>query len=554
MFKKSFVSSDEKKKFKEQIISTLLKISDGEDIKSVAQKIINSKNVQYNYLKKITGSKNVLDPHFNSEPNRGLILGGYNFKVSVKIDPKLKPKNHQQDIVTLTPQKSRTKIDEFCSQMNYSPLDIISALRRLGLIREETHPELRESLDCRVKKSLSHLYNYISNQLANGYPTNEQYMSYKKKVYPLGYPLCSGCDKATQSLLNLSYFSVELKTSSSGKPHIIQQVSNSLEEVEDLHAEIDVQIARNENVRRHILEYGVDYIHAAPDTAIELEICFGSLGPLMLKICNGREEEGIEWMKSLLYTRAVNLGIKRLIEKPGWSQKLEKYLPITRSQFQKIKWLNEYNSFTNVSTPIIYDVDNVTFIPMLMERYIAARKKAPDQPSQAEIEGWIRIYTEVAKNLREDIVEFDVTYGEAAIYVAAAYLCANLDRVLEFYRMTLKSRKIPYEIGITNEYLGGIYRVLSIVAGLMTRTIKMKDGISEIAGLFKVVDTNYLMELIKMMIIFIKTVKHEQSLKQKDTPFIKAIINNGKLTMRTLYGDCDLSIDLEKFKPDKAFR
>ena len=554
MFINSFVSSEEKKKLKSQIADTLSKISKEEDIKTIVQKIANSKNVQYNYLKKITGSKNLTDKSFNSATNSGIIFGGYNFRVSLKIDPKLKPRIQRQDAVTLTPQESRSKIDLFCSKFNYSPLDVISALQRLKKIDEKTHKELRESLDCRVKKNISHLYNYISNQLANGYPTDAQYLSYKKKIYPLGHPRCSGCDSETQKILNLNYFSVELKTSCSGKPHIIQQVSNSLEEVEDTHAETDVQIARNENVRRHIIEYGTDYIHAAPDTANEFQICFGSLGPLLLRLCNIKADDAVEWMKSMLYKRAVNLGVKRLIEKPVWSQSLERYLPITRAQYKKVKWLNEYNTFCSVSTPIIYDVENVSFIPLLMEKYIVARKKAADPPSVIEIEGWTNIYTEVVNHMREDETQIELTFSEAAIYVAAAYLCANLDKVLEFHRMTLASRKIPYEIGITTEYLGGIDRTLTIVAGLMARIIRMKDGIAEVAGLFKVVDVNYIMELVKMMIIFIKTVKHKNSLKQQEYPFIKATIQRGHLVMKTLYGDDDISMNLEKFKPEKAFR
>lgn len=549
------LNPETKQKYCQDICARLNNDNNSQSLEAKLKSIIEGKYVQYNYLKEISGSKSLKEKSFMCPKNSGLISNGRNFLVPTKIDEKLKRPKKPRDMVKIVIEKPQTPVDAFICEnaKSCNALDIIKVLIQKKVVNEKTIKYLIDSLDCRNKTNLEKLYNFISNVLANGDPEKSTFISYKKKNYPIGIPTCSGCDAETQKLLNLFYFSVEQKTSGSGKPHIIQQVSNELEGVEDKHAEIDVEIARNENVRKHLDEYGIGYIYSTPDTLNELDVAFGEAGPLLLKL-NSESDKVIEWINKKLYQRAVALGVKRLTQKPIWSKELERVLPPTRAQFKKCKWANEYAQYSNIVTPIEYNVENVSFIPMIMEKYFAARQKAPEPPSVDEINEWRIQVKDVVSKLRVENAEYELNYTQSAFFVATAFLCSQLNDVREYTKTSALGRKIPKSIGITDEFNDGPDRIFSIAADLLARNRRMKDGISEIAGLFKEVNESRVTELLKIIILAIKTMKHVKESNEKEYPIIKATVSNGTLNMSPLYGEGTVAINLEKFKPEKAFR
>ena len=529
-----------------------------EELNKLTSDIENSNCKKYRFLQVISGHDDFIKQRNQEIPqmNNLYIKQMGNFNVPLKIDKSLKPIHKKKDQITLNIRKPKTFIDAICEKIEHaSELDVILALLHLNKLSHNQEENLVESLDYRVQKSIPLFYSFISNRLANGELTNESFQSYKKKSYPLGIPSCSGCSKSTRSILNLFYVAVEQKTSSNGRPTIIQQVSNDLEDVEDTHAACDVDIARNENVRKHLSDYGFDYVHTEPDMWVEMEACFGDKGELILKLQTVESIQQIvqNFLLDTLYKRAKGLGMKRLANKPQWSRDLERILPPTRAQFKKVnKYINDYQIYESIKTPITFKVENVTYLTNIMDKYFTKRSQALKPPTREEISIWREIIDTTAKQLRlsSDSEPFQLTYGRAAQLTAASLLCIAFEVIREMTTITESGRKIPMEIGITEKKFAGAERVMDLAVDyIINKNKQSNDNIQEIAGLFRVVDINQVMDFIKTLTLTIKTMKYCAINDATEAPLLTATIHDGELNINSLYGAQEIYIDLERFRP-----
>ena len=546
------------KEYKDKFISSLRTLYGDDKIQDLLEKLENSKFKKLKFLELATGTKQVLVTAPNDAVKDSLAIKHVkNFNVPIHVDTRLAPNNKRRDIITLNIRKEQTSIDQLCEKVGHiTALDVIKVGTQKGVISKEQREKIIEGMDYRVQKSIPQFYSFISNRLANGVLEKDNFQSYRRKSYPLGIPGCTGCEKSTRSLLNLFYVAVEQKTSSNGRPTIIQQVSTDLEDVEDTHAACDVDIARNENVRRHISEYGFDYVYTEPDTSIEFEKCFGEKGEIILKLAEiGKiHEKVVDFIEKTLYKRSVGLGFERLTHKPKWSRDLERVLPPTRAQFKRPpKIINDYQMYMNISTPITYNVENVTFLNKIVEKYFAKRLSSMKPPTKEEINAWKRVLVETVKQLRtpSGSPALELTYGRAALLVAAGILCVSFDVTREMSALTESGRKIPTEIGITDQNMAGAERVMDLAVDfVINKGLRSKDYIQEIAGLFRVVDINQVTEFIKALTLTIKAIKYCATDTGSEAPIVKAQIADGIITMSPLYGDGAISISLERFIPN----
>ena len=255
----------------------------------------------------------------------------------------------------------------------------------------------------------------------------------------------------------------------------------------------------------------------------------------------------------MLNKRAFGLGMKRLTQKPQWSRDLEKVLPPTRAQFKRdTKYINDYNIYENIQTPITFKIENVTYFTEIMDKYLTKRLQAQNPPATDEVKLYHEIINNTASQLRllEESPEFELTFGRAHHLTAASLLCISFEFIREYNNLTEGGRKIPLSIGITNRTLAGAERVMDLaVEYIVNKTKAGTEYIQEIAGLFRHVDLNQVMDFLKAFILTIKTMKYCAVNDKNEAPLLCGKVENGILNISSLYGHTEASINLERFKP-----
>ncbi|EAY07335.1 hypothetical protein TVAG_139650 [Trichomonas vaginalis G3] len=546
---------------KEEFVDSLKSVGDS-PLKNKLEQIIKTGCPGLNYLRIINNKEISLK---DNTAKRGVLSKEklLNFRIPVKISG-IGRQNPGVDIVQYVINGPTNCVEEFCSKTeNFCrPLDVIGACARLNKITEEEHKALVQGLDHRIFDNAPRVFSYISNGLSNGRFIKDQTVhSYTKKRYPIGAPSCKGVDPLAKSLLNLYYVAVEQRTSGSEKPHIIQQVSNNLEAVEDYHAAHDVEIARNECCRRHLLEYGSDYIWTAPDLSDEMKVLFGKSGCLFLKLLD-YDKKGVLYEKIVhfLNMRGANLQISRLLLKPKWSRTLELYFPTSRAHFQKTpKHINDYSMYKDVRPPLPFKRDNIAMITTIFDKFFIQKTEDPKPPQPEEIEKWKQTVNKMIGLLRvPDDIPMMLTYSQAAMFSSLCILSQRLEVVRVMTQVCDKGRKIPLEIGLTDYTMAGAERVFEIaVETIINKKRKLKDGLLEIAGLFRKVDITLIAELLKIMLLAIKTLKHLSQTDNKEGPLVRVVISGDVVEMALQdlkINEPPLSIDLEQFKPKEGFR
>lgn len=544
-------------------VEKLLKSLDPENAHQHLIDLLNTPFKTYMYLKrtqKTRISPKQSLPKVDALPN--LDIFKINFPVRIA---KVAPQDPGKDIVKYTINGPTNCVEEFCNNLNHfcRPLDVITAAYRLKKIDFKEKERLVKSLDHRIFDNPSRIFSFVSNGLSNGrLIKDESIHSYTKKKYPIGPPSCKGSDSLAQDLLNLYYVAVEQRTSAkSGKPHIIQQVSNDLEAVEDFHAAMDVEIARNESVRRHLIEYQDDYIWTAPDTSDEMLTCCGKGGCVMLKLIDYHPDHVNQRIDEILHRRLVNLSVSRIISKPRWSRTLELYFPTSRAHFQKTpKHINDYTIYKDVRTPLPFSKENVSFITLIFDKFFSEKIVDPKPPPPEELSKWREAITKMIQLLRmPDEIPFVLNYSQAVLFSSLCILTNKLDVVRAMMDNQAVGRKIPLEIGITDDTMAGAERVFEIaVQTIINKKKKLKDGLLEIAGLFRRVDITFIAEIIKTMLLAIKAMKHYASPTQdKEGALVTATINGDRVDMALInnkVGEPVICIDLEQYKPKEGFR
>ncbi|EAY20018.1 hypothetical protein TVAG_402740 [Trichomonas vaginalis G3] len=560
MINRNLINIPYSKELRDDMVATLKESRKDIDLTTKLRIMIKSKCPIYKYINFITNQNNIAQIPFQQCKANKNLKNTRNFRIPIKIAPIQKPKERSHDVAKFSIVREKTCVEEFCSQLsNFTrPLDVICAALRLNKISIDEARQLVDRLDYRIPEPIPLTFSFISNSLANGVLDKETHQSYTKKLYPLGIPSCTGCEPEVNKLLNNNYVAVEQRTSANGRPHIIQQVSNELEGVEDTHAATDVEIALNENVRRHILEYGWGYILTASDTGDELTACFGKNGRLLLKLMKLYYDQISAPILDMLQQRAINLGVRRLQFKPNWSKTLEKKLPPTRAQYKKPTKQNTDFSYLDYGMPPIdYDIQNVNYLSEIMEKYYAKRAADNKQAIDIEIEYWRRSIQFAIKILRTEQItdEFTANYGLAALLTASAMLASSLKVVRELDDAVDKSRKIPIEIGLTDHSMGGHDRVFDMAIDIITnKKKKKKDELQEMAGCFKTVDINGCLHLIHIITLTIKTMKYHAANSNSESPIARIYIGNGRLNMAPLYGPIgSVAINLEIFRPKESF-
>lgn len=151
----------------------------------------------------------------------------------------------------------------------------------------------------------------------------------------------------------------------------------------------------------------------------------------------------------------------------------------------------------------------------------------------------------------KDSPPLELTYGRAALLVSAGLLCVSFDVVREMTKLTETGRKIPLEIGITDQNMAGVERVMDLaIEYIINKGTKNKDYIQEISGLFRIVDINQVTTFIKSLILTIKAIKYCATDFETEGPVVKATIADGVISMSPLYGEGSISISLERFIPN----
>lgn len=542
------------------MISALREIDDGKTLHDKLMHIMHSRYTGLNYLTYISNSKSIFDVSLANQKKNHFVNRIRNFNIPTKIAPLKRMKEKSRDIVSFTIAKPKTCVEEFCERLNnfVKPLDVINAAVRLNLITEEQSRRYVDNLNCMQRTPISLIYNMISNRIAKGILDKEKIQSYQKKFYPLGIPNCTGCEPEVEKMLNLFYISIKQHTYSN-RVNCKPQVTTDLERVEDDFAATDVEIALNENVRRHLIEYGWSYLLTSTDTLDELNVCFGKYGSLSLRILSIFYNQLYSRFIDYLFRRAIGLGVKRILSKPTWSKDLERIFPPTRSQHRKpAKLANDFTMFEYIMLPIQYSVENVAYLSELMEKYFVKRSAESKTPIDIEVQYWRQALQEAIGVLRNSECSGDVTAGFSfsALLAASATLVSYFSTVRALVNQNTKNRQLANEIGITDTSLNSDQRVFDIIIEvIVNKKKKMKEGAQEMAGLFKDCDLNLCQNLIKVVILTIKAMKYYAFHKLQESPVVRVYVGNGKIDMAPLYGPPgNASIPFDIFRPKESFK
>ena len=212
-----------------------------------------------------------------------------------------------------------------------------------------------------------------------GWMTKKSIASYTKVDFPIGYPKRSGQEKRHALLCNQDWVACECQ---SEDPHhhtaIIRQVNEMLEDIEDRHSYLDIQIERNMNVLVYFLTKGKKCTgFPSPMVLNEMNEIYKKGGAIILELYKKNPEKYQPIIVERLRQRGISLRTERINKLEHFATDLERVLPPQRSKYQSAQSIkNAFPNFSEVGKmPICYKTENINLIGQLVEIYIDIQLK-----------------------------------------------------------------------------------------------------------------------------------------------------------------------------------
>lgn len=207
-----------------------------------------------------------------------------------------------------------------------------------------------------------------------GWMTKKSIASYTKVDFPIGYPKRSGQEKRHAILCNQDWVACECQ---SEDPHrhtaIMPQVNELLEDIEDKHSYLDIQIERNTNVLVYFLTKGKKCTgFTSPMVLNEMNEIYKKGGSIILELYKKNPEKYQSIIIERLRQRGIMLRTERISKLQQFATDLERVLPPQRSKYQSAQSIkNAFPNFSEVGkSPIYYNVESINLIGQLVDIYI----------------------------------------------------------------------------------------------------------------------------------------------------------------------------------------
>ena len=343
-----------------------------------------------------------------------------------------------------------------------------------------------------------------------GVTTKQILSSYTKVDYPIGYPERSGQEKRHFELCNMDWIACEYQSDDSRRHTVlIPQVNEALEDIEDRHTYIDIEIVRNMNTLMYFLTKGKKCAgFSSPMILNEMTEIYGKGGPMILELYKRNPAKYQDMIIKRLRARAIELRVAKIQKLEQFATDLEKVLPTQRSKYKSAQLIkNAFPDFSKIGKhPIIFCPEQIPLIAQLIEKYIELSN--PDSlPMNQENEKYRRNANMIMTQLHDTPSKFLVTtFNHAITLCSAALLTKELSVVKEIDERTRSGVKVAVEIGITSEDLHGHWRLLRIIADTIYKR-KWTEGAREMSGMFFEINLTKAIHIIRTANIFIKAIQ-----------------------------------------------
>ncbi|OHT06077.1 hypothetical protein TRFO_05737 [Tritrichomonas foetus] len=341
-----------------------------------------------------------------------------------------------------------------------------------------------------------------------GWMTKQSISSYTRVEYPIGHPSRSGQEPRHTKLCNHDWVACEYQSDDSRRhTAIISQVNEMLEDIEDKHTYIDIQIVRNMNVLVYFLTKGKKCAGFTSQMVLnEMNEIYGRGGSMILALYRKNPEKFQDTIIKRLRQRAIDLRIEKINKLENFATDLERVLPPQRSKYQTAQSIkNSFPVFSAVGqTEISFDPKQIPLIGQLIDIYIDVLNLGGGVNQDFDkVKQFARIIMDKLRSPPNS--PLPLSFNHAAALCAAAILTDELSLVSEIDERTKTGVKVAVEIGITSEMLHGHWRLLKIAAETIIRR-KWTDGAREMSGMFFEITLAKAAHIIRTANLFIKCI------------------------------------------------
>lgn len=443
------------------------------------------------------------------------------------------------------------------------PSDLLRIIQNLNLLNPHDFSTFCDSINWVAEKYPRPVLRVLGIPATIGWMTNKSVASYTKVEYPIGYPARSGQQQKHSILCNYNWVACENQSEDTRRhATIIKQVNETLQDIEDQHSYLDIQIARNINVLVYFLTKGPQCTgFTSPIVLNEMNEIYGPGGGLILELYKKNPEKYKEKIIERLRQRGVNLRNERISKLEHFATELERVLPPQRSKYQSVQQIkNAYPDFSEVGkTPILFIQENVTLIGQLVDIYIdIINNSLNDTNSSSENLNEIGnlIHSSSNPQLNQLSSSFSMpnhqidrikytsrmlishlrsppdkplpaTFSFGACLATAALLTTELAVVTEIDQRTKTGVKIAVEIGITSETMHGHWQLFKIAIDTIMRK-KWTEGAREMSGTFFEINLIQAIKIIRTINLFIKCLSIEAQ-SENDPPLLLINFNDNHL-------------------------
>ncbi|KAH0792130.1 hypothetical protein GPJ56_003929 [Histomonas meleagridis] len=349
------------------------------------------------------------------------------------------------------------------------------------------------------------IFDPLNIPITIGWKTNSREGSYTKLEYPIGKPLKTGQSKNDGSVCNYDWIACEYQSDDSRKhTAIIPQVNESLEEIEDRHCMLDIEIVRNSNALRYFMTNGADST-AFSSPMIQLEMCaiYGNGGTLILETYSQNPNLVHPIIVNRLIERAIQLRKEKLQMMSRWSMNLEKVLPAQRAKYMTFAhFKKEITEFSEIgSKPIVYDAS----LAYLLDELVNVYCELIEGRDLSEFNALKEVVSKIIVDLRKppNSEPFPATFSYCTSLCTGAMILSEIGFAREMDSRANKGVRIPLEIGITKRDMHGHRRMIRVMAETIIKK-KWSDGIRELAGQLLPINLDKALLIIRTGHLFIK--------------------------------------------------
>lgn len=378
-----------------------------------------------------------------------------------------------------------------------------------------------------------------------GWRTNNRIESYYALEYPIGQPKRSGQSKMEASVTNYDWISCGYQNDDSKKHSAITpQVNSILEEIEDKHTTLDIEIVRNSNALRYFLTNGPNSTaYSSPMIQLEMNAVYGKGGALILELLQTKPSVVYSIIVKRLRERAIMLREKKILSIPKFAENLEKALPSQRAKYMTFPhFKKEIPEFLRVGEdPIEYPSDLIFLLLEFMDIYERMIGHIYDL---SEMKAVMRKITHDLANT-DDESRYTASFFYASSLCSAGMLLRELSCVKEIDERAKNGTRIPTEIAMITPENHGHHRILNVIVDTIIKK-KWTDGVRELAGLLLPINLDKALLIIRTAHLLIKCISSCAQMKY-DSDIAIYSCNSSILTVKSL-NDQKLILNLAKFE------